>query len=466
MLSQPSMKKHSIITIVGITALLLSSVATWAGNTSITKSGIGKVKLGETISNLPERIEGLYDKIEFESEEGYEEGENSFEVYHVSLGDNIIFDIFPEEDKVAAITVLSAELKTKKGLGMDSTPAELLAAGGRIISFNDGTVAIVCDGVLFLDIPLSDQGYKKAEQAYLGYDETFDVSDFDTSGHAKRILISGKYGDQGEKTTNSDFKDILILVLFLVATFAMIGHMIYVNFFAKPFPEDTIPVKGMDLNNLFVSSQMDYLYDNVFTPYQDPDDLSGEEPLKFPVGRKAAREANRTLKEIYDNHMPVDGDAADKLRKVSIITNEANKRSFSGSIKFLIITIVIGAGACFLNKEATPLLYFLPACILYYFSCMTPYYIQMEKAIKEMASGKKSSRWTDAIIGGIFSIAASAPMIVEITKDADTGEVLDKSNDSSLQIIGLIVTFLLFILLAYAMLFVGILNYIRNYILR
>ncbi len=90
----------------------------------------------------------------------------------------------------------------------------------------------------------------------------------------------------------------------------------------------------------------------------------------------------------------------------------------------------------------------------------------MEKALKEMKTGRKSGKFMDAILGGVFGIAASAPMIVEITKDANTGKVLDKQNDSTLQIFALVLSIILFIVLAYAMLFVGLLNYVRNYILR
>lgn len=463
------MKKLSIYCVIGALAILFSSTFALAGNDSITNTGIGKVKLGATISKLPEAIDGLYDKIEFASEEDYDEGgEYSYEVYHAYLGESIIFDIYPQEGKVSSITVLSPDLKTQKGLSLSSTPSDLFAAGGKAISFNDGTIAIDCDGALFFDMPLSEQGYKKAEQAYLGYEVAFDTSDFDESGHPGRMVINGESSAQAETSSSAsmNLKDILLAGLFLAAILAMIGHMVFVNYFAKPFPEDTIALKGTELNNSFVVSRMDRLYNNVFTTYQDPEDNSGGEPLKFPVGSNAACEAKRTLKDIYDNHMPVDGEAAEKLRKVSILTNEAYKRSFSGSIKFLIITAVIGAGACFLNKDATPLLYFIPACVLYFFSCMTPYYIQMEKALKEMKTGKKSRKFMDAILGGVFSIAASAPMIVEVTKDAYSGEVLDKQNDHSLQIIGMVVSFMLFIILAYAMLFIGIFNYIRNYILR
>ena len=464
------MKKQRCFVIVVLFSVLLSPVVAWANNTPpITNVGIGKVKLGATITKLPSSVKGVYDRIEFATEEDVDEGgEYTYEVYHAYLGDALVFDIFPENDKVRAITVYSSNLKTNKGLSLYSSPSELFEAGGKAVSFNDGSVAIVCDGALFFDMPLSDEGYKKAEQSYLGYEVAFDASDFKDSGHPGRIVLNGEYSNQAGEASASDMslKDILLASLFLVVLLAIIGHMVYVNYFAKPFPEETIALQGTDLNNLFVISRMDNLYNNVFTTYQESGDMSGEEPLKFPVGSKAASEAKRTLKDIYDNHMPVGGEAAEKLRRVSILTNEAYKRSFSGSIKFLVITIIVGAGACFLNKDATPLLYFLPACVLYYFSCMTPYYIQMGKALKEMKTGRKSGKFMDAILGGVFGIAASAPMIVEITKDANTGEILDKQNDSSLQIFALALSIILFIILAYAMLFIGLLNYIKNYILR
>ncbi|MBQ9583674.1 MAG: hypothetical protein IJR25_05055 [Bacteroidales bacterium] len=461
------MKKNSIVTIVGLIALLLSPVAMRAANTHITNEGIGKVKIGATISKLPDSINGVYDRIEFATEEGFDEGayEYTYDVYHAYLKDAVVFDIFPAGGKVNSITVYSDKLKTKNGLSLSSTPRELFAAGGKAISFNDGTVAIVCDGAIFFDMPLSEAGINKAEQAYFGYEVAFDASDFEESGHSRRVVLNGEHGNQPVATSapNMSLKDTLLASLFLAVLLAILGHMIYVNFFAKPFPEETIALQGTDLNNSYVISRVDNLYNNVFTTYQESGDT---EPLKFPVGKQAASESKRTLKDIYDNHMPVGGEAAEKLRKVSILTNHAYKRSFTGSIKFLVITIIVGVGACLLNKDAKPLLYFLPACVLYYFSCMTPYYIQMEKALKEMKTGRRSGRFMDAILGGIFGFAASAPMIVEITKDARSGEVLDKRNDSSLQIFALALSIILFIILAYVMLFVALLNYVRNYILR
>ncbi len=446
--------------------LLLVSATAMADNMTVTGSGIGKLKLGNKISKLPDQIPDLYDKIEQVTIEDYDEGgeDYSYTVYRASLNNERVLEISYEEDIIKSITVFSKSLLTEKGLGLGSTPADIFAAGGRVITFNDGGLAFLCDGVLFFDCPLTDQGIKKNEQAYLGYEVTFDESDFKASGHPSRLFLSEEFaGSSTSSSSGRDAKGIIVSILFIAAILAMIGHMVYVNYFAKGFPEELSISKGSEMNNMYVSTRMDKLYNEEFTPYEDN---SGEEPLHFPIGRKAAFSAKSTLKEIYENHMPVDGEAAEKLRKVSIVTNESFKRTFSGSIKFLIITIVVGAGACYLNKDATPLLYFIPSCLLYFFSCMAPNYVLMEKALKEMKTGKKSRNIMDGVLAGVLGIAASAPVIVEVTKDAHSGEVLDKSNDHGLEIIGLIVTFLLFIILAYAMLFIGILNYLRNYVLR
>lgn len=449
------MKKHSVYTIVGVMvmALFLSLETMWAANIPyITNRGIGKVKIGATISKLPNSIDGVYDRIEFASEEDYDEdgSKYTYEVYHAFLGNNVTLDIFPnyleDEEKVGGITIYSAALKTKSGLCLNSTPSELFAAGGEGISFNDGSVAIVCGGVLFFDMPLSDQGFKKSEQAYFGKEVQFDDSDFDTSGHPFRIVLNGE--ELGTSTSKISLKDIILISLLLVVALAIIGHMIYVNYGSDIFPENTIPLQGTDLNNSFVISRMDNLYNNVFTFYKNPDDITMAEPLKYPVGAKAASEAKKILNDIYNNHMPVGGKAAEKLRNVSILTNEACKRTFSGSSKYLVITVIIGFVVCFLNKYFAPLIYFLPACVLYYYSCMTPNYIKMERELK----ASKRSKFMDGIFGRVFGMAE--------------GSMSNKKKDTPVPFFTFALSIILFLVLAYAILFVGILNYIRNYILR
>ena len=469
------MKKDSIAAFAAV-LLILTSANLRADNNNITKTGIGEIQIGAVISSLPNSLSGVYDKLVKVTEEEYDDGDSyTYDVYHATMNGEAILDIYPDGDKVRSITVYSNRLKTEKGLSLASTPADIITAGGHVVSFNNGDIAIVNDGILFFGMPMTQDGYKKAEQAYLGQMVSIETSDFDAKGHPNRIVImENEYSDlpiAGEESSvNSDAKgttssglsaqNILLGILFIAALLAMIGHMVYVNYFSKKFPEEIPTTKGMDNNNAYVLSRLNNLYNNEFTPLDSSDDSN------YPVGKQAALNAKKELTEIFNNHTPVDGDAAVLLQKVSVVTNDSFKRSFAGSIMFMILTIAVGAGACILNKDATPLIYFVPSCVLYFFSCMTPNYILLEKALKEQKTGKSSKNIMGGILAGVFGLAATAPVVVEITKDASTGEVLKKENDHTLQLIGLVASILLFIILAYAMLFVGVFNYLRNYVIR
>jgi uncharacterized protein with PQ loop repeat len=69
-------------------------------------------------------------------------------------------------------------------------------------------------------------------------------------------------------------------------------------------------------------------------------------------------------------------------------------------------------------------------------------------------------------IAGILGLAATAPVYVKVTKDRNTGEVLDREEDHSMTWIAMAFSVVLFIVIAYLMLFVGIFNYLRNYVFR
>lgn len=459
--------------------MLCLSPVVLADNTSITSAGIGKVKTGATISKLPKLIAGVYDKLELVSEVFEDEGayEETISIYRATLKGETVLEFYPEEDKVGSITVYSKNLKTNSGLSLNSSPADLFSAGGKVISFNDGGEAILCEGLLFKGLPMTQQGYKKSEQAYLGYQVTFDVSDFDANGHPSEILVSEYYANmaresapsgnvKGDSFSDKNVLNTILGILFIIAVLAMIAHMVYVNYFAPGYPENPVPTTGTPENNSFVKSSMDALYNVDFTPYCDPNETPGPDVYNFPIGKKAAYHAKEVLDDVYANHLPVDGEAAEELRKVSIVTNESFKRTFAGSKLFLIITIVVAAGACYLNKDATALLYFIPSCIMYYLSCRTPNYILMEKDLKAMKTGKASNGIMNGVLAGIFGLAATAPVYVEATKNRNTGEVIDTEEDYSMTWIAMAISLILFIALAYAMVFVGILNYLRNYVLR
>lgn len=446
----------------------------FADNNVITSSGIGKVKTGASISKLPKQIPGVYDKLELVSEEFVDEGayEERLSIYRAMLGGEIVFEFYPEGDKVGSITIYSKNLKTNKGLGMNSTPADLFAAGGKVISFNDGGEAILCDGVLFRGVPMTLQGYKKSEQAYLGFQVTFDVSDFDANGHPSDIIVSEYYANETDEmptsggASSNDVWNTILGILFILAVLAMIGHMVYVNYFTKPFPEVYDSTNATLENNAYVKAVLEPLYKNEFTPLCNPNEVPGHDTIYYPVGKKTAYHAKEVLDNIIANHLPVDGEGASLLNKVAAATNDAYKRTFAGSKAFLIVSIIVAAGACYLNKDAYPLIYFGFSCIAYWFASRTPNYILVEKELKAARLGKQSKSFMTGAIAGILGLAATAPVLVEVTKNANTGEVIDTQEDHSMTWIAMAFSVILFVVIAYLMIFVAIFNYLRNYVLR
>ena len=453
--------------------MLYLSPVVLADNTSITSAGIGKINIGFTISKLPKQLAGVYDKIELVSEVFEDEGayEETLSIYRATLKGETVFEFYPEEDKVGSITVYSKNLKTNSGLSLNSIPVDLFSAGGKVISFNDGGEAILCEGLLFKGIPMTQQGYKKSEQAYLGDQVTFDVSDFDANGHPSEILISEYYAKESGspvlgKTSEKNVWNTILGILFILAVLVMIAHMVYVNYFTKPYPEIFDSANATPENNAYVKNALDALYNGEFTPLCDPNEAPGPDTVNYPAGKKAAYHAHEVLDDVITNHLPVDGEAADLLNKVAVVTNDAYKRTFAGSKSFLVVSIIIAAGACYLNKDAYPLIYFGFSCIAYWLASRTPNYILIEKEIKAAKSGKQSKSFMTGAIAGILGLAATAPVFVEVTKNANTGEVIDTREDHSMTWIALALSVILFVVIAYLMIFVAIFNYLRNYVLR
>lgn len=468
------MKRLFLTLMVGLLSMLCLSPVVLADNTSITSAGIGKVKTGAAISTLPKQMAGVYDKLELVSEEFEDEGayEETISIYRATLNGETVFEFYPEDDKVGSISVYSKNLKTKSGLGLNSSPADLFSSGGKVISFNDGGEAILCEGLLFKGLPMTQQGYKKSEQAYLGDQVTFDVSDFDASGHPSEILISEYYAKESSAAPSSsggsgkDVWSTILGILFILAVLAMIAHMVYVNYFTKPYPEVFDSANATPENNAYVKNALDSLYNGEFTPLCDPNEVPGPDTVNYPVGKKAAYHAKEVLDDVIANHLPVDGEAANLLNKVAVVTNDAYKRTFAGSKAFLIVSIIIAAGACYLNKDAYPLIYFGFSCIAYWFASRTPNYILVEKELKAAKSGKQSKSFMTGAIAGILGLAATAPVFVEVTKNANTGEVIKTEEDHSMTWIALAFSVILFVVIAYLMIFVAIFNYLRNYVLR
>lgn len=450
--------------------MLCLSPIVLADNTSITSVGIGKVKTGAAISKLPKQIAGVYDKLELVSEAFEDEGayEETISIYRATLKGETVFEFYPEEDKVGSITVYSKNLKTNSGLSLNSSPADLFSAGGKVISFNDGGEAFLCDGLLFIGVPMTQKGYQKSEQAYFGERVSFDESDFEENGHPTEILISEYYAKEYNATPKSnrpsgkDVWDTILGIIFILAVIGMIAHMVYVNYFTKPYPESFDSENATPENNTYVKSTLEALYNGEFTPLGDPN----EAPVNYPVGKKVAYHAKEVLDDIMANHLPVNGEAASLLNIVAAVTNDAYKRTFAGSKAFIVVAIIVTIGMCCITKEAYPIIYLGLSSVMYWFASRTPNYILIDKELKAAKSGKQSKSFMTGAIAGILGLAATAPVYVEVTKNANTGEIIDKQEDHSMTWIALAFSVILLVAITYLMIFVGIFNYLRNYVLR
>lgn len=450
--------------------MLCLSPIVLADNTSITSVGIGKVKTGAAISKLPKQIAGVYDKLELVSEAFEDEGayEETISIYRATLKGETVFEFYPEEDKVGSITVYSKNLKTNSGLSLNSSPADLFSAGGKVISFNDGGEAFLCDGLLFIGVPMTQKGYQKSEQAYFGERVSFDESDFEENGHPTEILISEYYAKEYSATPKSnrpsgkDVWDTILGIIFILAVIGMIAHMVYVNYFTKPYPESFDSENATPENNTYVKSTLEALYNGEFTPLCDPN----EAPANYPVGKKVAYHAKEVLDDIMANHLPVNGEAASLLNIVAAVTNDAYKRTFAGSKAFIVVAIIVTIGMCCITKEAYPIIYLGLSSVMYWFASRTPNYILIDKELKAAKSGKQSKSFMTGAIAGILGLAATAPVYVEVTKNANTGEIIDKQEDHSMTWIALAFSVILLVVITYLMIFVGIFNYLRNYVLR
>lgn len=468
------MKKLIFSLAIGIASTLFLSPVTLAGPPSITSSGIGKVKTGTNISKLPKQIAGVYDKLELVSEEFVDEGafEDVISLYRATLEGQTVIEFYPDGDKVGNITIYSNNLQTKKGLSLNSTPSELFSAGGKVISFNDGGEAFLCDGLLFIGVPMTQKGYQKSEQAYFGERVSFDESDFEENGHPTEILISEYYAKEYSATPKSsrpsgkDVWDTILGIIFILAVIGMIAHMVYVNYFTKPYPESFDSENATPENNTYVKSTLEALYNGEFTPLCDPNEAPVSDIVNYPVGKKVAYHAKEVLDDIMANHLPVNGEAASLLNIVAAVTNDAYKRTFAGSKAFIVVAIIVTIGMCCITKEAYPIIYLGLSSVMYWFASRTPNYILIDKELKAAKSGKQSKSFMTGAIAGILGLAATAPVYVEVTKNANTGEIIDKQEDHSMTWIALVFSVILLIAITYLMIFVGIFNYLRNYVLR
>lgn len=187
------MGKRNILIYIAACFLMCLS-CTQKTDYTLTANRFGPIRLGKAISQLPESMKGVYDRMEPIEREF----EGCIDYNHALFeGDKQVAELVENHlGEVVYIVVLSDKYRTASGFGISSTIEELFAAGAKELILNDGFDGLLLEGMLFDGMELSESGWKKAEECYLkGIDIPFDLSDFVPGTHPERITL-GKYYQQ------------------------------------------------------------------------------------------------------------------------------------------------------------------------------------------------------------------------------------------------------------------------------
>lgn len=130
----------------------------WEGKRTVTATSVGPIRLGSSVKDLPDSMEGYYDYILKETRFlSYAETDMAWEETHYTawFAGSCVFDLMttvrdmdmyddyeqPEDtdwDEIVQFTVYSHEFVTPSGLSLQMTGDELFAAGGIGVHYDNG----------------------------------------------------------------------------------------------------------------------------------------------------------------------------------------------------------------------------------------------------------------------------------------------------------------------------------------
>jgi len=249
-----------------------------------------------------------------------------------------------------------------------------------------------------------------------------------------------------------------ILIIFL----AMTGHILYELFFKKKFKSYTVnDFRELRISNgeqEYASKEENEEAENILKSVFDSwtvVDTTQDEEFRDLHKSKQVKKSTELLNTVI-SVCPTDEHIVNRLNELSNAVNLANKREFNGSIKLIIIVPIVFALFSFMSGSWSSVPYFAGSIIFYVLSSFTPLFVINRKRFKGH-DGKGS--FMSSFIGGLFGTIAAAKTVKYINKD--TNEVVDTDNSETWWAMGF--TFVILVLISFFVVFIALINYIRNY---
>lgn len=208
-----------------------------AQTVQITTAGIGTIKVGGNISDMPKSVDGLYDQIASEQKEDMGD---TYTCYKFIKDSSTIaqVDDFSNQGEISSVEILSPDFKLE-GISVGTPVSQLFnLPKAKQTHQRDGAFYFEIDNVLIKVGEFSEAGWSKLRDAYnAGTNATLTLSDFDNDAAVTSIICNGQTADaavamnddtQSDATHQPDsktYKTIMNIAL-LLALGAMIFHMI------------------------------------------------------------------------------------------------------------------------------------------------------------------------------------------------------------------------------------------------
>lgn len=274
--------------------------------------------------------------------------------------------------------------------------------------------------------------------------------------------------DVAEPAANAgtDWGNVAISVLVLIAALAIIAHMVYEYFIKKPHAslvleeckaarkeQGLAAMSDAEANEWLV--KMDDILDS-WTSYKDENEADRWIMTKYSQTKQTLALLDEVVAAMPDN-----ADVVARYNELNDCYNDAMKRQYNGSTSYIILCVVVAAllsWASGANWYSIAIFFALQIAV-YWLASMTPTYLLNKKAL----STTWRPKFMNGMIAGILGLAATAPTYTTVTKWSDGSET--KEEDNSAFWISAIITIVVLLFLAIFMFVVALLNYLRNYVL-